>query len=189
MQHVHLPRTESPWPAKFCEPERLQTVLWQLPKPWVFTHGVFDLLHRGHVQRLTEARRQGASLIVAIHTDASARLLGPGTGQPFNQDIDRAWVLAALESVSLVTCFHEANALRLLARVRPEIYVSGDEDDISLQPETRLMSTWGGRSLALPRHRNFSTTGLVDRIRHPKPAYAPEGLASVSVQLYDVTRS
>ena len=152
------------WPEAFCTAAQLPAALARLPKPWVFTNGVFDLLHRGHVQYLAQARRLGASLIVAINSDASARLLGKGPGRPFNHEADRAWMVAGLRSVSMVSLFDERTPLRLLDAVRPEIYVKGGDYDMAGLEETRLMSTWGGRSVSMPFLPGRSSSRLVERI-------------------------
>lgn len=136
-----------------------------LPRPLVFTNGVFDVLHRGHVAYLHEARRHGASLIVAVNTDASARGLGKGPERPLNRDIDRALVLAGLASVDAVTFFDEPTPCALLARVRPELYVKGGDYDLERLEETRLVRSWGGEARAIPFVSGYSTTALVDRIR------------------------
>ncbi len=136
-----------------------------LPRPLVFTNGVFDVLHRGHVAYLHAARQCGASLIVAVNSDASARGLGKGPDRPLNRDIDRALVLAGLAAVDAVTFFDEPTPCALLQRVRPEIYVKGGDYDMEALEETRLVRSWGGRSLAIPFVSGYSTTSLVQRIR------------------------
>ncbi|HEX7382928.1 MAG TPA: adenylyltransferase/cytidyltransferase family protein [Burkholderiaceae bacterium] len=136
-----------------------------LARPLVFTNGVFDLLHRGHVAYLEQARDLGASLVVGVNSDASARGLGKGPGRPLNGEADRACVLAALESVSLVTLFDEATPLALLALVRPDWYVKGGDYDIESLAETRLVRSWGGQARALPFVDGYSTSALVRRIR------------------------
>ncbi len=136
-----------------------------LPRPLVFTNGVFDVLHRGHVAYLHEARQRGASLIVAVNTDASARSLGKGADRPLNRDVDRAFVLAGLASVDAVTFFAERTPCELLKRVRPELYVKGGDYDMETLEETRLVRSWCGDALAIPFVGGYSTTALVDRIR------------------------
>lgn len=136
-----------------------------LPQPVVFTNGVFDILHRGHVTYLAQARELGASLVVGLNSDASARGLGKGPDRPLNTELDRACVLAALESVSLVVIFDEATPVELLKRVRPQWYVKGGDYDIETLAETALVRSWGGRSCALPFVDGHSTTALVKRIR------------------------
>lgn len=136
-----------------------------LPQPVVFTNGVFDILHRGHVTCLAQARELGASLVVGLNSDASARRLGKGPDRPLNTELDRACVLAALESVTLVVIFDEATPVELLKRVRPQWYVKGGDYDIETLAETALVRSWGGRSCALPFVDGHSTTALVKRIR------------------------
>ncbi|HIV70888.1 MAG TPA: adenylyltransferase/cytidyltransferase family protein [Candidatus Aquabacterium excrementipullorum] len=156
--------------GKICLPEDLPQRLAALPRPLVFTNGVFDVLHRGHVTCLHEARQLGGALVVAINTDHSARQLGKGPDRPLNQAMDRAMVLAGLDSVSLVTFFNDSTPLSLLAQVRPDIYVKGGDYDMEKLAETALMRSWGGQSLAIPFVDGYSTTSLVRRIRaHSQP--------------------
>ena len=150
---------------KLCQRSALVTALAHLPRPWVFTNGVFDVLHRGHVFYLAQARALGGSLIVALNTDASTRRLGKGEDRPLNNEMDRAIVMASQEAVSLVTWFGEDNPQALIAEIRPDILVKGGDYNMDVLPETALMHTWGGKALALPFVSGYSTTGLVKRIR------------------------
>jgi len=135
------------------------------PRPLVFTNGVFDVLHRGHVVYLAAARELGAALLVAINSDASARQLGKGPGRPLNGELDRLTVVAALESVSFVTTFDEPTPCELLKLCRPDVYVKGGDYDMETLEETRLVRGWGGRSVAIPFLDGYSTSALVSRIR------------------------
>ncbi len=135
-----------------------------LPRPLVFTNGVFDILHRGHVSYLAAARALGAALVVGLNSDSSARALGKGPGRPLNGELDRACVLGALESVDAVVLFDERTPVELLAQCRPDVYVKGGDYDIEKLAETALVRGWGGRSLALPFVDGYSTTALVRRI-------------------------
>jgi len=150
---------------KLCERSGLAAALAHLPRPWVFTNGVFDVLHRGHVVYLAQARALGGSLIVALNTDASTRRLGKGDDRPLNNEMDRAIVMASQEAVSLVTWFAEDNPQALIAEIRPDILVKGGDYNMEVLPETALMHSWGGKALALPFVSGYSTTGLVKRIR------------------------
>lgn len=136
-----------------------------LPGPVVFTNGVFDILHRGHVACLQAARRLGGSLVLGLNSDASARQLGKGPDRPLNPELDRAFVLAGLEAVSLVILFDERTPVALLRRVRPDIYVKGGDYDIETLEETAVVRSWGGRSLAMPFVEGYSTSSLVRRLR------------------------
>lgn len=133
--------------------------------PLVFTNGVFDLLHRGHVSYLDEAAQLGGSLIVAINTDASARRLGKGPDRPLNSEMDRAAMLAALACVDVVTFFDEDTPYELIAQLRPEVLVKGGDYDMATLPETRLVESWGGRACAIAFEFDRSTTALVRKIR------------------------
>ena len=136
-----------------------------LPQPVVFTNGVFDVLHRGHATYLAQARELGASLAVALNTDASARRLGKGPDRPLNNEQDRAVMLAALESVSLVTWFDEDTPIQLIEALRPAVLVKGGDYDMSKLAEARLVESWGGKAVAIPFVDGYSTTALVRRIR------------------------
>ena len=137
----------------------------RLPRPLVFTNGVFDVLHRGHVMYLAQARALGASLVVALNTDASARRLGKGPDRPLNSEADRAFVMAALASTSLVTWFDEDTPLELIAQIKPDILVKGGDYDMQKLAETRIVEAYGGRALALSFVDGYSTTALVRKIR------------------------
>jgi rfaE bifunctional protein nucleotidyltransferase chain/domain len=137
----------------------------QLAQPVVFTNGVFDVLHRGHVSYLEHARDLGASLVVAVNTDASARRLGKGPDRPLNTEQDRAAMLAALESVSLVTFFDEDTPLELIRELKPQVLVKGGDYDMDRLAEAQFVRSYGGRALAIPFVEGYSTTKLVAKIR------------------------
>lgn len=136
-----------------------------LPRPVVFTNGVFDVLHRGHASYLAQARALGASLVVALNTDASARRLGKGPDRPLNNEQDRAALMAALESVSLVTWFDEDTPLELIIELKPDVLVKGGDYDMDKLAETAVVKGYGGRALAIPFVDGYSTTALVKKIR------------------------
>ncbi len=136
-----------------------------LPQPVVFTNGVFDVLHRGHAVYLAQAREQGASLVVALNTDASARRLGKGPDRPLNNEQDRAVLMAALECVSLVTWFDEATPLELIRELHPAVLVKGGDYDMDKLAEAQVVRSYGGRALAIPFVDGYSTTALVKKIR------------------------
>jgi rfaE bifunctional protein nucleotidyltransferase chain/domain len=150
---------------KLCSRADLPSRLAQLPRPMVFTNGVFDILHRGHVTYLAQARALGACLVLGLNSDSSARLLGKGPDRPLNAEADRACVLAALESVSLVTLFDEQTPVELLKVVRPDLYVKGGDYDIETLAETKLVRSWGGDARTISFVDGYSTTSLVKRIR------------------------
>lgn len=150
---------------KICLREAVLACAARLPRPLVFTNGVFDVLHCGHVLYLAQARALGQSLLVALNTDASARRLGKGPGRPLNNEADRALVLAALSATSLVTWFDEDTPLALIALIKPDILVKGGDYDMSTLTETAVVQAYGGRALALPFVNGYSTTALVRKIR------------------------
>ena len=151
--------------AKVVPRSEAAAAMARLGRPVVFTNGVFDVLHRGHASYLARARELGASLVVAVNTDASARRLGKGPDRPLNTEHDRAALLAALESVSLVTFFDEDTPVALLRELRPQVYVKGGDYDMEKLAETALVRSWGGQAVAIPFVEGYSTTSLVERIR------------------------
>ena len=151
--------------GKIAPRDQAPARLARLAGPVVFTNGVFDVLHRGHVTYLAQARALGGSLVVGLNSDASARRLGKGPDRPLNNEQDRALMLAALASVDLVTWFDEDTPVQLLDELRPAIYVKGGDYDMTTLAETRLVQGWGGQALAIPFVDGYSTTAFVKRIR------------------------
>ena len=137
-----------------------------LPRPLVFTNGCFDLLHRGHTTYLEEARALGASLVVAVNSDASVRRLNKGPERPINPLEDRMAVLAALESVSLVLAFEEDTPRELILAIRPDILVKGGDWPVASIVGADVVGANGGRVLSIPFRFERSTTALVRAIRH-----------------------
>jgi D-glycero-beta-D-manno-heptose 1-phosphate adenylyltransferase len=133
--------------------------------PVVFTNGVFDILHRGHVTYLDQAAQLGNVLIVAINTDASAKRLGKGPERPLNTQNDRMALLAALSCVDLVTVFNEDTPYNIIEQLRPDILVKGGDYDMQKLPETALVQSWGGSAMAIEFEYQRSTTALVKKIR------------------------
>lgn len=150
---------------KICSREDLQRRVAALPKPVVLTNGVFDILHRGHVTYLAQARALGASLVVAANTDASVKRLGKGDERPLNTCADRMAVLAALESVSLVVDFDEDTALEVVLQARPEIYAKGGDYDMAAIPEGQAVLAYGGQAVAIDFEHDRSTTKLLSKVR------------------------
>jgi rfaE bifunctional protein nucleotidyltransferase chain/domain len=150
---------------KLCEPAAVAGKVASLPRPLVFTNGCFDILHRGHVTYLAQARSLGASLVVGVNSDASVRRLGKGDDRPVNRLEDRMAVLAALESVSLVTWFDEDTPLNLILACRPDVLVKGGDwavDQIVGAPE---VLAWGGRVHSIPFLHQTSTTAILTKVR------------------------
>jgi D-glycero-beta-D-manno-heptose 1-phosphate adenylyltransferase len=150
---------------KFCEPVSLAARSTKLEQKLVFTNGVFDVLHRGHVTYLAEARALGASLIVALNSDASVKRLGKGDDRPINTLEDRMAVIAALECVSLVTWFEEDTPLARIIEARPDVLVKGGDWAIDkIVGGTEVMS-WGGSVHAINFQFERSTTATLAKIR------------------------
>lgn len=150
---------------KLCSWDQLPGRVALLPRPMVFTNGVFDVLHLGHISYLASARALGACLVVGVNTDASARRLGKGPDRPLNAEDDRALMLAALESVDLVCCFDEDTPVELVRLLLPDLLVKGGDYDMERLAETAIVRSYGGKALALPLLAGRSTTALVNRIR------------------------
>ena len=157
----------STFETKICSRDQLNARVAGLPKPVVLTNGVFDILHRGHVTYLAQARALGASLVVAVNTDASVKRLGKGDDRPLNSADDRMAVLAALESVSLVVAFSEDTALEVVQEARPEIYAKGGDYEMAAIPEGRAVLAYGGQALAIDFEHDRSTTKLLSKVRQP----------------------
>jgi D-glycero-beta-D-manno-heptose 1-phosphate adenylyltransferase len=151
--------------AKIATRDQALARVAALPKPVVFTNGVFDVLHRGHASYLAAARALGGSLVVALNTDASARRLGKGPDRPLNNAQDRAALIAALESVSLVTWFDEDTPYEIIDELRPDVLVKGGDYDMKLLKEARLVESYGGQAFALSFVDGYSTSALVKKIR------------------------
>lgn len=139
-----------------------------LPGPVVFTNGVFDILHRGHVSYLADAKALGACLIVGVNSDASVRMLGKGDDRPVNHEDDRMALLAALESVDYVVQFVEQTPVELISALRPDVLVKGGDYEMDRLPESALVRSWGGRALAIPFEHDRSTSKLLKKVREQK---------------------
>ena len=165
MQVMHAQPPPPAFLQKIQPRNELAAALQTLPRPLVFTNGVFDVLHRGHVVYLAQARALGGSLIVALNTDASVKRLGKGDDRPLNKDADRAIVMASQEAVSLVTWFDEDTPLELIGEIRPDILVKGGDYQLDEIVGREVVLARGGRVVALPFVPGYSTTGLIDRLR------------------------
>ena len=151
--------------AKICAPADLPARLNALPRPLVFTNGCFDILHRGHVTYLAQARAQGAGMIVALNSDASVKRLGKGDDRPVNTLEDRLAVMAALECVSLVTWFDEDTPIARILECRPDIVVKGGDWPVERIVGAPEVQGWGGRVVSIPFEHDRSTTALLGKIR------------------------
>lgn len=151
--------------GKICAPADLAARVAMLPQPVVFTNGCFDILHRGHVTYLAQARALGASLVVAVNTDASVRRLGKGDDRPVNALDDRLAVLAALACVSLVTWFDEDTPLQRILAVRPAVLVKGGDWPVDKIVGAAEVLGWGGQVHSIPFIHARSTTALLEKIR------------------------
>lgn len=150
---------------KICKLDELAERARALPHPIVMTNGVFDILHRGHVTYLAQARNLGASLIVAINSDASVKMLGKGDDRPINTEADRAAVLASLESVSLVVVFGDKVPLKAIELGHPDIYVKGGDYRLEDLPEARIVQQWGGVVRLVSFEHSVSTSKIIERVR------------------------
>jgi rfaE bifunctional protein nucleotidyltransferase chain/domain len=151
--------------AKICTPADFPSRVRSLARPLVFTNGVFDILHRGHVTYLAQARALGAILVLALNSDASVRRLGKGGDRPLNPLEDRLAVAAALESVSLATWFEEDTPLARILECRPEHLVKGGDWAPDRIVGAREVAAWGGRVHSIAFEHDRSTTGLLAKIR------------------------
>jgi len=157
--------SEPAFAAKITARSALAARLPRLAKPRVFTNGVFDILHRGHVTYLARARALGGSLIVGVNTDASVQRLGKGAERPINSLEDRLAVVAALESVSLVVPFEEDTPLALVLECRPDVIVKGGDYSAATTVGAAEVIGWGGRFVAIPLLSGRSTSKVLEKIR------------------------
>jgi rfaE bifunctional protein nucleotidyltransferase chain/domain len=149
---------------KILEPEAALRWRAGITGAVVFTNGVFDVLHRGHVAYLARARAEGAALIVGLNTDASARRLGKGPDRPLNAERDRAYVLAALESVDAVVLFGEDTPLALIRALRPDVLAKGADYQLAEIVGADAVPGWGGRVVRVPLEPGFSTTNFLKKV-------------------------
>jgi rfaE bifunctional protein nucleotidyltransferase chain/domain len=150
---------------KIASPAQAVARLKDLPRPLVFTNGVFDILHRGHVTYLAQARALGASLVVALNSDASVKRLGKGEDRPLNALEDRLAVVAALECVSLVTWFEEDTPLARIVELKPDVLVKGGDWSVDNIVGSDLVQAQGGQVHSIPFEHQRSTTALLKKIR------------------------
>ena len=151
--------------SKIHDPARLEGWIGELARPLVFTNGVFDLLHRGHVTYLARARALGAALLVALNSDASARKLGKGADRPLNALADRLAVLAALQCVDAVTWFDDETPDALIGACRPQVLAKGGDWPVERIVGAGGVLARGGKVVSIPFEHERSTTELVKRIR------------------------
>ena len=150
---------------KICPPDKLAGRLKSLARPLVFTNGVFDILHRGHVTYLAQARALGAGLLVALNSDASARLLGKGGDRPVNTLEDRLALVAALEAVTLVTWFEAETPLALILAAKPDVLVKGGDWKPEAIVGAKEVKSWGGAVHSIPLLPGRSTSRIIARAR------------------------
>jgi rfaE bifunctional protein nucleotidyltransferase chain/domain len=150
---------------KLCKADELAARTALLPRLLVFTNGCFDVLHRGHVTYLAQARALGAALIIGVNSDASVQRQGKGADRPINAEQDRMMVLAALESVSLVVGFDEDTPLQLILSCRPEVLVKGGDWPIENIVGSKEVLGWSGAVHSIPFLHQRSTTALLKKIR------------------------
>lgn len=154
--------------AKLCAPQDLPARARALARPLVFTNGVFDILHRGHVTYLEEARALGASLVVALNSDASVKRLGKGDDRPINSLEDRMAVISALQCIDLVTWFEEDTPLERIRDARPDVLVKGGDWPIEKIAGAADVRSWGGSVHVIPFQFERSTSATLARIRNAK---------------------
>jgi D-glycero-beta-D-manno-heptose 1-phosphate adenylyltransferase len=150
---------------KLCTRADLATRVAGLARPVVFTNGVFDILHRGHVSYLAQARSLGANLLVAVNSDASVQRLGKAPDRPINPLADRMAVLAALEAVNLVTWFDDDTPLALIELARPDVLAKGGDWPSDKIIGAAAVRSWNGTVHSIPFIHERSTTGTLSKIR------------------------
>jgi rfaE bifunctional protein nucleotidyltransferase chain/domain len=129
----------------------------------VFTNGVFDILHTGHVDVLTAARSHGDALIVGLNGDSSVRRL-KGPGRPIRNEAERAYVLAALEAVDIVVIFEQDTPLELVRELRPDVIVKGGDYTLDSIVGAREVQSWGGEAIVVPLTPGQSTSSIIEKL-------------------------
>ena len=157
------PRPE--FEKKICTRAELASRLAKLSRPLVFTNGCFDVLHRGHVTYLAQARALGAALVLGVNSDASVKRLGKGDDRPINKQDDRMAVLAALAAIDLVVLFEEDTPLELILTCKPDILVKGGDWKPEAIVGAKEVLGWGGTVHSIPFLHERSTTELLKKIR------------------------
>lgn len=148
---------------------------WDRAREWrtrqrgrvVFTNGVFDLLHPGHLDVLRGARERGDALVVGLNSDASVRRL-KGPGRPVRSEAERAYVLAGLETVDAVTVFDQDTPLELVKLLRPDVIVKGGDYSPDTVVGAAEVREWGGECFIIPLTPGQSTTSIIERLRAPR---------------------
>ena len=151
--------------AKLCDPKALLERVSTLLRPIVFTNGVFDMLHRGHVTYLAQARALGQSMVLALNSDASVKRLNKGADRPINLLADRMAVVAALNCVDVVTFFEDDTPLKLIKTVKPDVLVKGGDWRIDKIVGAKEVQSWGGSVHSIPFQHERSTTAMLTKIR------------------------
>jgi D-glycero-beta-D-manno-heptose 1-phosphate adenylyltransferase len=151
--------------AKICSPTEMVQRVLKLPRPLVFTNGVFDILHRGHVTYLAQARALGASMILALNSDASVKRLNKGDDRPINILADRMAVAAALSIVDVVTFFEDDTPLNLILACKPDVLVKGGDWPVDQIVGATEVQGWGGTVHSIPFLHERSTTAMLKKIR------------------------
>ena len=151
--------------AKICSPLELVQRVSLLPRPLVFTNGVFDILHRGHVTYLAQARALGASLVLALNSDTSVKRLNKGDDRPINILADRMAIAASLSIVDIVTFFEDDTPLNLILACKPDILVKGGDWPVEQIVGASEVQRWGGKVYSLPFLHERSTTAMLKKIR------------------------
>ncbi len=159
------PGVKPPFEAKIGSPDALGGWIEGLARPLVFTNGVFDLLHRGHVTYLARARALGAALLVGLNSDPSAKRLGKGADRPLNPLADRLALVAALECVDAVTWFDDDTPEALIAACRPQVLAKGGDWPVERIVGAGSVLARGGQVVSIPFEHQRSTTELLRRIR------------------------
>ena len=150
---------------KIATSTTLNAQLAALKRPLVFTNGCFDILHRGHVTYLAQARALGAALVVGVNSDASVRRQGKGDDRPINSLENRMAVLASLASVDMVVAFDEDTPLNLILALRPEVLVKGGDWAVCAMVGSDEVLGWGGKAFSIPFLHTTSTTATLAKIR------------------------
>lgn len=138
--------------------------VYKLKRPWIFTNGVFDILHMGHVEYLKKAKRIEGSLIVGLNSDSSVKALKKGKNRPINKEVSRAMCLSSIRYIDAVVIFEEDCPINLIKNLKPEYYTKGGDYNLNEIPEGRLVTKMGGKVIKSIFKEGYSSSNIINKL-------------------------
>ena len=138
----------------------------KIKRPIVFTNGVFDIIHRGHIEYLRSSSKLGETLLVAINTDNSIKKLNKGIKRPINDETNRLIILSSLDFIDHIILFNEDSPKILIKNLKPDVIIKGGDYNIDKILELKSIKYWNGISISVPIKYNFSTTSIINQMKY-----------------------